>query len=56
MSQVHPLANFPFKVTLKDGTVKHTNLLSSTHGNIVSLNVPGGFKRGGFERVSLMTL
>ena len=44
MSQIHPLANYPFKITIK-GEVRYTNLLSLTHGRIISLSTPDGFER-----------
>ena len=43
MTQAHPLANFPFRITLKDGTILDTSLLSFTHGRLVSLSVPGQY-------------
>jgi len=56
MSQVHPLANFPFKVTLKDGTVRHTNLLSLTHGRIISLHVPGEYQRISLDDIAIIEI
>lgn len=41
--QPHPLANFPFKVVLDDGTIYYSNMLSFTHGALVTLSVKGGY-------------
>lgn len=41
--------NFPFEVMLKDGTVIHTNLLSFTHRNMVTVNTVAA----GYGQISL---